>query len=309
MTLANVWVDTLTKQATYDSMTRFAIILAFAAIGEWVAERAGTLNISLEAMMIGGAYSSAVAVGHLPLPLALLIGVAGGVVVAAMQANLSHRLTIDQFVVGLALNLFIVGLAMFLNSKWKAVTDVFSAHRIPLLSKIPVVGQALFSQPWPMLLILGLIPLAWWLVFRTRWGLEIRAIGENPQAADVSGIHVNHRRRQAILFAGACAGLGGAVLVLAQVPINGYDEGHVGLKGIIAIAAVIFGGWTLRGTVIGCLLFGFFFALQNVLPLHTINTQLAASLPYLAAIGVTAVFASRTRQPAALAQPFVRGLT
>ena len=145
-------------------------------------------------------------------------------------------------------------------------------------------------------------------MFRTRWGLEVRAVGDNPQAADVSGIHVNARRRQAILFAGGCAGLGGGVLVLGQIGINGYQAGHVGLKGIIAIAAVIFGGWTLRGTVLGCVLFAYFFAFQQVKKVD-INPQLNAALPYLVALAVTAVFASRTRQPAALAQPFVRGLT
>jgi simple sugar transport system permease protein len=148
-------------------------------------------------------------------------------------------------------------------------------------------------------------------VFRTRWGLEVRASGENPQAADVSGIHVNLRRRQAIVFTGLCSGLGGAVLVLGQISISRYEAGHVGLKGIIAIAAVIFGGWTLRGTLLGCLVFGYFFALQQALPVigYTINSQLAATLPYLAALLVTAIFATRTRQPRALAQPFVRGLT
>jgi hypothetical protein len=91
---------------------------------------------------------------------------------------------------------------------------------VPLLSDIPVVGEALFGQPWPMYLIVPVIPIAWWLVFRTRWGLEIRSVGDNPQAADVSGIHVNRRRREAIMVAGACSGLGGGVLVLGQISIS-----------------------------------------------------------------------------------------
>jgi simple sugar transport system permease protein len=219
-------------------------------------------------------------------------------------------LAIDQFVVGLTLNLFVLGLALFLDSRWEAITSVVSPTRIPLLHRIPLVGTALFGQPWPMYLVVPLVPLAWWLMFRTRWGLEIRSVGDNPQSADVSGIHVNKRRRQAVLFAGATSGLGGGVLVLGQISINGYESGHVGLKGIIAIAAVIFGGWTLRGTILGCLLFGYFFALQQTLPVlgYRINAQLAATLPYLVALFFTAVFATRTRQPRALAQPFVRGL-
>jgi len=307
----DVFRDVLSAEAMYESAMRFAIVLAFAAVGEWVAEKAGTLNISIEAMMIGGAYTAAVTWGAFDMvPVALVAGVTAGIVVALAQAHLSHQLTIDQFVVGLTLNLFVLGLALFLDSRWKAVTSVVKPTRIPLLADIPLVGNALFGQPWPMYLIVPLVPAAWWLVFRTRWGLEVRSVGDNPQSADVSGIHVNRRRREAIMVAGACSGLGGGVLVLGQISISGYEPGHVGLKGIIAIAAVIFGGWTLRGTVVGCIVFGYFFALQQTLPVlgYRINAQLAASLPYVVALLVTAVFATRTRQPRALAQPFVRGL-
>jgi general nucleoside transport system permease protein len=310
--LSGAVADVLSSETMYQSMMRFAIILAFAAVGEWVAERAGTLNISIEAMMIGGAFTAGVTFDRTDSTLlSLAVAVCAGVTVALMQANLSHRLTVDQFVVGLTLNILVLGLALFLDSRFPAVTSIAAQWRIPLLVEIPLIGDALFGQSWPMFLIVPVVPLAWFLVFRTRWGLEVRASGENPQAADVSGIPVNRRRRQAICFAGASAGLGGGVLVLGQISISGYEPGHVGLKGIIAIAAVIFGGWTLRGTIIGCLLFGYFFALQQALPLigYRINSQLAASLPYIIALVVTAVFAKRTRQPAALAQPFVRGLT
>ena len=305
-------VDVLGSEPMYGTTVRFAVVLAFAAIGEWVAERAGTLNISLEAMMIGGAYSAAVASTHTGfVPLSLAAGVAAGVLVALVQAHMSHHLAIDQFVVGLTLNLLVLGLALFLDSKWEAVTSTVERHSVPLLADIPLLGEALFGQPWPMYLVIPVAVLAWWLMFRTRWGLELRAVGENPQAADVSGIHVNRRRRESILFAGACAGLGGGVLVLAQISIAGYEAGHVGLKGIIAIAAVIFGGWTLRGTLLGCVVFGYFYALHLTLPNegYRLNTDLTRSLPYIVALLFCAVFARRARQPRALAQPFVRGLT
>ena len=308
-------IDVLSSESMYESTVRFAVILAFAAVGEWVAERAGTLNISLEAMMIAGAYTAAVTSTHTGfVPLCLLAGMVAGVVVALVQAYLSHQLAIDQFVVGLTLNLLVLGLALFLDSRWEAATSPVKPTDIPLLADIPLVGRAVFGQPWPMYLIVVVVPAAWWLMFRTRWGLEVRSVGENPQAADVSGIHVNRRRRESILFAGVCAGLGGGVLVLAQITLSGYESGHVGLKGIIAIAAVIFGGWTLRGTVLGCVLFGYFYALQITLPTvggegYRINSQLSASLPYIVALAVTAVFARRTHPPRALAQPFVRGLT
>jgi ABC-type uncharacterized transport system permease subunit len=304
--------DVLSSSTMYESTLRFAIVLAFAAVGEWVAERAGTLNISVEAMLIGGAFTGGVvftATGSTAL--GLLCGTVGGGVIASVQATLSHYLVTDQFVVGLTLNLLVLGLALFLDDHLPLSTKVAGAWNIPVLSDLPFVGGALFGQPWPMYLIVPVVPLAWWLVFRTRWGLEVRSSGENPQAADVSGIHVNLRRRQAIVFAGLCSGLGGAVLVLGQISVSRWEGGHVGLKGIIAIAAVIFGGWTLRGSIVGCLLFGYFFALQQSLPVlgYRINSQLASALPYVAALAVTAVFAARTRQPRALAQPFVRGLT
>ena len=152
-------------------------------------------------------------------------------VVSLVQANLSHRLSIDQFVVGLTLNLFVLGLALFLDSRWEAVTSVAKPTRVPLLSDIPLVGDALFGQPWPMYLIVPVVPFAWWLVFHTRWGLEVRSVGDNPQAADVSGITVNRRRRQGIMLAGLASGLGGGVLVLGQISISGYETGHVGPEG------------------------------------------------------------------------------
>ncbi|HTH06363.1 MAG TPA: ABC transporter permease, partial [Ilumatobacteraceae bacterium] len=243
--------------------------------------------------------------------LGLVYAAAAGLILAAVQANMSHRLTANQFVVGLTLNVLIVGLTAFLDAELQPVAERAGVVEIPVLSDIPLVGQAFFGQAWPAYMVYVAVPLAWFLMFRTRWGLELRACGENPQSADVSGIHVNRRRRQAIMFAGLCAGLGGGVLVLGQISISGYESGHVGLKGIIAIAAVIFGGWTLRGTIFGCLVFGYFFALQQTLPVlgYRINAQLAATLPYLVALIVTAAFAARTRQPRALAQPFVRGLT
>lgn len=304
--------DIASSDTMYQSMMRFAIVLGFAAVGELVAERAGTLNISTEAMLIGGAFTGAVIseqTGHLTL--GLIAGMLAGVIVGTIQANLSHRLTIDQFVVGLTLNLFVLGLALFLDARFKPQTNVATNWRVPGLANIPIVGEALFGQPWPMYLIIPTVLTSWYLLFRTRWGLEARAVGENPQSADVTGIHVNRRRRQSIYFSGLCSGLGGAILVLAQIPINGFEAGHVGLKGIIAIGAVIFGGWTLSGTLFGCLIFGYFFALQQALPSigYTINSQLSSALPYLAALGVTSVFAARTRQPRALAQPFIRGLT
>jgi simple sugar transport system permease protein len=200
-------------------------------------------------------------------------------------------------------------LAAFLQPSFDLNTRLAGVLSIPLLSQIPLVGPALFGQRWPMYLIYGLVPLSWWLVARTNWGLEVRAVGEDPQSADVSGIHVNARRRQAILYAGLLSGIGGAVYLFGQV--GRFESSNIGGKGIIAIAAVIFGGWTLRGAVAGCLLFGYVDALRLNLPTilgYSLNSQLLASLPFLATVIVMMLFAKLTRQPVALARPFVRGL-
>ena len=301
--------DVVSSPTMYESAFRLGVLLAFAAIGELIAERAGTLNISVEAMLLGGAFGSAVGF-HLTenFWVGVLFGLLVGALIAFVHATLSHRLTADQFVVGLTLNVLLLGLVAFLDSDLKPVTRLAEVIEIPVLSNIPLIGRALFAQRWPAYLIYVLVPIAWWLLYRTRWGLEVRAVGEDPQAADVSGIDVNKRRRQTIIIAGITAGLGGAFLVLGQV--GTFEPGAVGGRGFIAIAAVIFGGWTIRGTLLGCFLFGFVDAFRLALPVlgHEINSNLAQALPFLVTLGVMLLFAHRTRQPRALAQPFIRGL-
>ena len=304
-----VW-DIFTSDSTYVNAALFAGLLLFAASGEWIAERAGTINISVEAMLLAGAFMSAVGY-HLTdsVIVGLLAGVVGGMIVASVQAEMSHRLAADQFVVGLTLNILIVGLAGFLSREIDPETQKAATWDIPLLSDLPLVGQALFGQPWPFYLLYALVPVSWWLMFRTRWGLEVRSSGEDPQAADVSGIDVNRRRRQTIYYAGLTSGLGGAFLIFVQ--IGRFEDGIVSGRGFIAIAAVIFGGWTLRGTVAGCLLFAgalsFRLSLQ-VLGYDQVNSEFLQALPFLITILAMAIFATRVRPPAALARPFLRGL-
>jgi general nucleoside transport system permease protein len=306
----NALWDVLTSGTMYESAFRLGVLLAFAAVGEFVAERAGTLNISVEGMILAGAFSGTMG-AHITGSTAfgLVAGCLGGLLIALVQGNMSHRLTANQFVVGLALNVLLVGLTAFLNAELKPEVTRSTAVELPLLSDIPLVGMAFFGQSWPAYLIYPLIPFTWWLLYRTRWGLEVRACGENPQSADVSGIHVNARRRQAVAYAGLTSGLGGAFLVLAQV--GTFQADGVAGRGFIAIAAVIFGGWTLKGTLAGAAVFGIADAMRLALPAlgYALNPQLLASTPYVMALVTMLFFAHRTRQPTALAQPFVRGLT
>ena len=306
--LSAVW-DVLSTETAYTAAARFAVVLAFVAAGEWIAERAGTLNISVEGMLLAGAFSAAMGY-HLTGSVAagLVFGMAGGGVVATVQAEMSHRLTADQFVVGLTLNILVLGVVGFLHSELKPSTRTASVVEIPVLAEIPLIGSALFAQPWPFYLIYLVVPLLGWLLHRTRWGLEVRSVGESPQAADVSGIDVNRRRRQAILVAGLASGLGGGYLLLGQV--GRFEPGIVAGRGFIALVAVIFGGWTLRGALAGCLLFGSVLSFRLTLPGlgYKLNNEMLSSLPFLVTIIGMALFAHVVRQPAALARPFIRGL-
>lgn len=302
-------LEAFSNSSTYVNAALFAGLLVFAASGEWIAERSGTINISVEGMLLAGAFTSAAGyTATSSFVVGIVCGVLGGLAVASVQAEMSHRLTADQFVVGLTLNILILGLAGFLAREVELVTKTAGRLELPLLSQIPLVGDAFFNQPWPFYLLFAVVPLSWWMMFRTRWGLEVRSAGEDPQAADVSGIDVNKRRRQAIYYAGFTSGLGGAFLLFVQ--IGRFDEGVVSGRGFIAIAAVIFGGWTLRGTVGGCLVFAMALALRLQLPNYYegVPTELLQAFPFLVTILGMAIFAKRVRPPTALAQPFIRGL-
>src|SRR5262245_53353441 len=247
--------EIVTNESAYRNAAIAAVVLLFAASGELVAEKAGTINISLEGMMLAGAFAAAIGddvTGSVWL--ALLFAMVAGVLVALVQANMSHRLPADQFVVGLVLNVLVLGLVGFLAAELEPKTNVVDRVEIPLLSKIPLVGPAMFDAPWVLYIAYGVIPIIWWPLYRTRWGLEVRAVGEDPNASDVSGLHVNKLRRQTIYLAGLTAGLAGGFFLFARA--GRFEDSLIGRRGYIAIAAVIFGGWTLKGTVAGWLLFG-----------------------------------------------------
>jgi general nucleoside transport system permease protein len=292
------------------SGVRLTVPLAFAACGEYLAQRAGAMNISVEAMMLGAAFTSvATASATGSATTGLVAGIVTGLVIGFVHGNLSHRAQINTFVVGLVLNALVLGLTSYLITTEKFASHQVDALSIPLLRDIPVVGEALFSGRWPAYLLILLIPLTWWLVARSRWGLELRAVGENPQAADVAGIKVNVRRRQALLWCGALAGLGGAYLAVGEV--GSFNQNMTAGRGYIVIAAVIFGAWRLGRTMIGCLVFGLSDAMRLALPALgvTLNPQLLVAAPYLLALLAMLLFTTRHREPAALGMPFQRGST
>lgn len=292
------------------SAMRLTAPLAFAGAGEQVAERSGTLNISIEAMMLAGAFFGLLGTSIFGnVAMGFVVGAIAGLVVAVIHANFSHRLNANTFVVGLTLNVLLLGLTSFLEETIDMTPHQAGVIRIPVLRSIPVVGEPLFVNRWPMYLLVVVLPLSYWLVQRTRWGLEVRASGEDPQAADVTGIDVNKRRRQSLYYCGLLSGLGGAYLAIAEV--GTFNQNMTAGRGFLVNAAVIFGGWTLKGTVGGCFLFGAADAMRLALPAlgYTITPQLLIMAPYLLAILAMLFFASRNRKPAALAVPFERGIT
>jgi ABC-type uncharacterized transport system permease subunit len=290
------------------SAVHLSVPLAFAACGEYVAERAGTLNLSVEAMMLSGAYAGAIGSSVMHNAGAGLVwGAVAGLLIGVIHGNFSHRLHANPYVVGITLNVLALGLTSYLLDTVAMHPQQVGILTIPGLSHLPLVGRALFSERWPAFALYALVPFTWWVVQRRRWGLEVRAAGENAGAADVTGIAVDRRRRQALMVCGVLSGLGGAFLAVGEV--GTFTANMTAGRGYIVIAAVIFGGWTLRGTITGCFLFGGADALRLALPAlgYTINPQLLIAAPYVLPLVVMCIFAARARQPGSLAQPFERG--
>jgi simple sugar transport system permease protein len=288
-----------------ESASRLSIPLMAVALGEYVAERGGAVNLSVEGMMLAGAYGGAAGSYLTNAGVAgLAVGAMAGAAVALFQAQLSHRASANQFVVGVALNILVLGLTSYLFVTYRTPSVSIGTKAIPGLADIPVLGSALFNQSWPLYLIYPLIPAIWWIIQRSRWGLELRAAGESPEAASMAGIDVNRRRRHAIMLCGILAGYGGAVLSVAIV--GTFQQNMTAGRGFLALAAVVFGGWTIRGTIAGCILFGGADALRLALPALGIevNSQMLIAAPYIFALIAMLVFATRFRPPASLGLQF-----
>lgn len=283
--------------------------LGIAAIGETVVERSGVINLGIEGAMLAGAFGAAAGAAEGGVVVGVAAGVVAGLIVAALFAAIAVGARVDQIIAGTAMTLGATGLTgLFAQRVWGTTgaglsLPTLQTVRLPLLGSIPFVGPMLFRQS--VLTYAGylIIPIATWLLFHTRFGLELRACGEAPTAAAAAGVRVARTRTIATLLGGACAGLAGVSLVLAQV--GTFTERMTGGRGFIAIAIVALGGWHPRGVAAAALLFGGATALQYMFQAvgSRVPYQLFVALPYLLALAVLAVAVGRRRGPAALGQP------
>jgi len=285
--------------------------LVFAAIGELVVEKAGVLNLGVEGMMIVGAiagFSVTIETGNFLA--GILAAVIAGAIMALLFGFLTQTLLANQVATGLALTMFGLGLAALWGQGYsgKAAGD-FPKLDIPVLSDLPVVGKLIFGQDYLVYASLLLVVAVSWFFRRTRGGLIIRAIGENHDAAHAIGYPVVFYRYLALLFGGACAGLGGAYLSIVQTPF--WAEDMTAGRGWIALALVVFAAWRPWRSLMGAYLFGGI----TILQLHSqgfgikIEAQYLSMLPYLATIVVLVIISSdrmkvKLSAPACLAQPF-----
>ena len=250
-------------------VTTFAIAMAagttlvFAAVGEVIAERAGVLNLGLEGMMLVGAVTGFIALDRTgSLELGVLAALVAGALLGLLHAFLTVTLRADQIVAGLALTIFGTGLSAYLGRDvvGKPARDSFDPLAIPLLHEIPWVGPVLFDQNVLVYASYILVAVTWVVLFRTRLGLHLRAVGESAGTADVMGVSVAGLRYGAVMVGGSLAGLAGAYLSLARTP--GWNEGMTAGRGWIAVGLVIFARWNPLGALVGGFLFGLMEALN-----------------------------------------------
>nr|WP_245981852.1 ABC transporter permease [Frondihabitans australicus] len=287
--------------------------LIFGALGGVISERVGVVNVAIEGQLLGGAFVSAVVASVTgSLWVGLVSALVAGAVVSMVLAVFSIRYLVDQVIVGVVLNVLVTGLTSFLygevltNSPGLNKGLRFSAWDIPGLSRIPLIGPLLFQQNVVVYLMYIAIAAVFIGLFRTRWGLRLRAVGEHPQAADTVGIKVNATRFWNVSLAGAIAGLGGAFFTLGD--LGEFQKEMTAGAGYIALAAVIFGRWDPIRATLAALLFGFASNLQNVLSVvgSPVPSEFMLMLPYVVTILAVAGLVGQSRGPAASGKPYIK---
>jgi simple sugar transport system permease protein len=289
---------------------RLATPYLYAGIGETFSQRSGVLNLGVDGQMLMGAFAGFYVVfstGNLWL--GLLAALAVGALMGLAMAFISVTLHAEQGISGIGVYLFGLGLSELLFQETIGTVETVSGFRplqIPVLSSIPVLGEVLFSHN---ILVYGaflLVPVAWFVLHKTTFGLNIRAVGENPEAADSLGVSVARVRYFTVTLGGALSGMAGASLSIAL--LNVFQQNLTNSLGFIAVALVYFGGWRPFGLLTGALIFSMLNALQVWVQTLGIPVpaEVALMMPYVLTIVVLALSVQRVRPPSALTKPFVR---
>ena len=296
-----------------------AIVLAvpviLGALGGLMSERVGVVNIAIEGQLLTGAFVAAV-VGTIThnLYFGALAAMLAAAILSMALASLAIKYLVDQIIIGVLINVLVIGLTNFLFYQWLSVNGeqfnfpgTFEIISIPFLSGLPVIGPALFEARVTVYATFVLVPLVWFILFRTKLGLRARAVGEHPTAADTVGINVGRTRFWWVTAGGAIAGLGGAALTIGNVGAFGREMS--GGLGFIALAVVILGRWQPFYVSASALLFGFAIILRvwanSVSP--GIPTDFITMVPYLVTLIAVAGFAGKVKPPAASGQPYIKG--
>jgi general nucleoside transport system permease protein len=291
-----------------------AVPLAFGATGGLLGERAGVVNIAIEGELLMGAFGAALvaSVTHSVYP-GLVAAPLAGLVIGVLLALFTVTYKVNQIIVGVVLNVLAIGLTSFLfssvlkpNSATLNSPPRMQVIRIPVLGDIPIIGPVLFRQTLLVYLLYVVLVVVSIALFRTRWGLRVRAVGEHPLAADTVGIDVQATRWRNVLLGALVAGLGGAFFTIGSV--GAFAQQMTAGKGYIALAAMILGRWTPWGALAASLLFGFSNQLQLTLGvLQTpVPNQFMLMLPYLVTIVAVAGLVGRVRGPAAAGEPYTK---
>lgn len=294
--------------AFLEATVRTATPLALAAIGEMFVERAGLINLGLEGVILSGAFGALVGATHGGLALGFVVAAVSGVLVALVFAAATLGAGADQIITGTALTLLALGATgtlyrAFYGADAAALTISTSGTLvIPVLSKVPLFGKALFAQPPITYSVYLLLPLATWWLRRSQAGLALRAIGESPEASWAAGIAVRRYRLAATLVGGVLGGIAGGMLVLTQA--GTFVEGMSAGRGFIAIAIVVLGRWNPLGIGLAALLFGATMSLQYLAQATGFDVpyQLFLALPYVLTLAALAGIGGRATPPATLAR-------
>ena len=292
-----------------------AVPLIFGSMSGLICERSGVINIAIEGQLLASAFVSGVVASLTHKTVwGLIAAPIAGAAISFLLATFAIKFSVDQVILGFVLNVLVIGLTDFLYKKllvpyqntWNTA-PTFNKIELPILSKIPILGPIFFSQSIAVYIMFAIVASITYALFKTKWGLRTRAIGEHPTAADTVGIDVNKLRFKNVMIAGLVAGVGGAYYTVGSV--GAFGKEMTAGAGFIALAALIFGKWSPIGAVFAALLFGFADNLQSTLTIIgvSIPSEFMLMVPYIATIIAVTGLVGRVRAPAADGIPYLRG--